>query len=184
MGEPRGWRAFGGVCFSIIRLALIVDLGFTLRRLLERIGQLDLGPERVDAFCGLIEREVGRVLAWLISFLSQALQLQYLRSGHLPAQPLPEVAHQAMDNRINEIKRQISALRLSMVAVEDSIRGQINHDLDCTDASLRLMTMRTEMATLIADLRAAGGVDPMPTFRERMAENYRQPSRRPASSTK
>ena len=42
----------------------------------------------------------------------------------------------------------------------------------------------TEMATLIADLRAAGGVDPMPTFRERMAENYRQPSRRPASSTK
>jgi len=49
-----------------------------------------------------------------------------------------------MDNRINEIRRKISALRAEMLAIEDSIRDQINHDLDCTEASLRLMALRRE----------------------------------------
>jgi hypothetical protein len=39
-----------------------------------------------------------------------------------------------MDNRINEIRRRISALRSQMARVEVIMRNQINHDLDCTEA--------------------------------------------------
>jgi hypothetical protein len=87
-----------------------------------------------------------------------------------------------MDNRINEIRRRISALRAGMVRVEAVMRNQINHDLDCTEAGTRLMAMRAEMASLIADLKAAGGVDPLPTVEERLKENYRPPQKPKISS--
>jgi hypothetical protein len=72
-----------------------------------------------------------------------------------------------MDNRVNEIRRKISDLRARMPAVEDAIRDQINRDQDCTEASLKLMAMRAELASLVAEWRAAGGSDPLPTFRVR-----------------
>jgi hypothetical protein len=82
-----------------------------------------------------------------------------------------------MDNRINEIRRGISTLRSGMARVEAVMRDQINHDLDCTEAGTRLMAMRTELASLIADLKAAGGVDPLPTVEERLRANHRPPQK-------
>jgi hypothetical protein len=89
-----------------------------------------------------------------------------------------------MDNRINEIRPKISALRGAMSHVEGTIRDQINHDLDCTESSLRLMSMRTKLASLVAALTAAGGVEPLPTITERLkvnqrpAEKHKTPTRR------
>jgi hypothetical protein len=60
-----------------------------------------------------------------------------------------------MDNKINEIRRRISTLRAEMTLVEATIRDQVNHDLDCTEASYRLLAMRAEVAELIG--RVEGG---------------------------
>ena len=38
-----------------------------------------------------------------------------------------------MDNRINQIRKKISALRFEMLNVEAAMHDQIAHDLDCTD---------------------------------------------------
>jgi len=83
-----------------------------------------------------------------------------------------------MDNRINEIRRKISALRVEMLAIEDSIRDEINNDLDCTEASLRLMALRREMVELVQQRKIAGDDDRCPTVEERLKENYRSPAKR------
>jgi chorismate mutase len=83
-----------------------------------------------------------------------------------------------MDNRINEIRRKISDLRARMPAVEEAIRDQINRDQDCTEASLKLMAIRAELASLVAEWRAAGRSDPLPTFRERQANRKTAAARR------
>ena len=57
-----------------------------------------------------------------------------------------------MDNRINEIRRKISALRAEMAEIEAAVRDQVNHDLDCTADARRLMAMRAELAGLIGRL--------------------------------
>ena len=54
-----------------------------------------------------------------------------------------------MDNRINEIRRKISALRAEMARVEETMRNQINQDLDCTESALRLMALRADILLLI-----------------------------------
>jgi hypothetical protein len=82
-----------------------------------------------------------------------------------------------MDNRINEIRRRISTLRTGMARVEVIMRDQINHDLDCTESGMRLMAMRSEVASLITELKAAGGVDSLPTVEERLRANYRPPQK-------
>jgi hypothetical protein len=82
-----------------------------------------------------------------------------------------------MDNRINEIRRSIRTLRAEMARIEAIMRNQINHDQDCTDAGMRLMALRTELASLIAELTAAGGVDALPTVEERLRANYRPPQK-------
>ncbi|QOZ26004.1 hypothetical protein [Bradyrhizobium sp. CCBAU 51753] len=78
-----------------------------------------------------------------------------------------------MDNKINEIRRKISVLRAEMTLVEAAIREQVNRDLDCSEASYRLMAMRAEVAELIKRWRAAGGDDRLPTVRERLSRTYR-----------
>ena len=83
-----------------------------------------------------------------------------------------------MDNRINEIRRKISSLRADMVRVEDTMRDQIRRDMDSTESALQLMAMRTELATLVADWRAAGGSEPLPTIQERLKANNR-PAQKP-----
>jgi hypothetical protein len=78
-----------------------------------------------------------------------------------------------MDNRINEICRKISVLRAEMVHVEGTMHDQIRHDLDSTESALRLMAMRRELAALVADWKAAGGSEPLPTIEERLKANHR-----------
>jgi hypothetical protein len=90
-------------------------------------------------------------------------------------------SNQAMDNRINEIRRKMSALRAEMARVEDAMRDQIKRDLDCTDSASRLMALRTEMVGLIAEWKAAGGSEPLPTIQERLSANNR-PAERPKTA--
>ena len=79
-----------------------------------------------------------------------------------------------MDNRINEIRRRMSVLRTEMVRVEDTMHEQIRHDLDSTEAAMRLMAMRAELAALVAEWKAAGGSELLPTIEERLKANNRQ----------
>jgi hypothetical protein len=83
-----------------------------------------------------------------------------------------------MDNRINDIRRKISLLRAEMVRVEEAMRDQIRHDLDSTESALRLLEMRKELAALVAEWRAAGGSEPLPTIQERLKANNRPASKK------
>ena len=86
-----------------------------------------------------------------------------------------------MDNRINEIRCKISVLRAEMVRVEEAMHDQIRHDLDSTKSALRLMAMRNELAALVAEWRAAGGSEPLPTIQERLRANNR-PAQQPKAA--
>ena len=55
-----------------------------------------------------------------------------------------------MDNRINEIRRKVSALRARMIELEALARNQVKHDLDCAEAAGRQLALRREMVGLIA----------------------------------
>ncbi|MGL3208372.1 hypothetical protein [Bradyrhizobium sp. BR 1433] len=77
-----------------------------------------------------------------------------------------------MDNKINEIRRKISTLRAEMTLIEASIRDQVNRDLDCSEASYRLMAMRAEVAQLVGRWKAAGGGERLPTVRERLTRSF------------
>jgi hypothetical protein len=83
-----------------------------------------------------------------------------------------------MDNRLNEIRREISALRANMLRLEDSIRDQINHDLDCTETSLRLMALRRGMVEVLRQWKTAGGGDRCPPLEERLQKDKRVPAHR------
>jgi hypothetical protein len=87
-----------------------------------------------------------------------------------------------MDNRINEIRRKMNVLRAEMVRVEDAMRDHIRHDLDSTESALRLMDMRKELAALVAEWRAAGDSEPLPTIQERLKANNR-PAQKPKTAT-
>jgi hypothetical protein len=78
-----------------------------------------------------------------------------------------------MDNRLNELRRKISALRLNMLDMAASIRDQVNHDRDCTESSLRLMAMRQQLTALVREWTLLGGGERLPTIQERLRENYR-----------
>ena len=88
-----------------------------------------------------------------------------------------------MDNRINEIRRRMSVLRTEMVRVEDTMHEQIRHDLDSTEAALRLMAMRTELTALVTDWKAAGGSEHLPTLEERLKTNNR-PAQKPKTASR
>ena len=77
-----------------------------------------------------------------------------------------------MDNTLNEIRRRIGLLRSQMLAAEDVIRKQIDRDEDCTDASLRLMAMRTKMLGLIGDRDSLGGSEPLLNVEERLKAEH------------
>jgi hypothetical protein len=85
-----------------------------------------------------------------------------------------------MDNRLNELRRKISALRLKMLELEASIRDQINNDVDCTESSLRLMIMRQDLTALVREWTLLGGGERLPTIQERLRENYRPVQKRKA----
>ena len=84
-----------------------------------------------------------------------------------------------MDNRINEIRKKISFLRSEMLRAEDAIRKQVNRDEDCTEASLRLMAMRTVLLGLIGERNNMGGGERLLDVEERLKAEYRAVSRKP-----
>ena len=57
-----------------------------------------------------------------------------------------------------------------MLGLEDGIREQINHDQDCSEASIRLMALRREMVDLLQQRRAAGDNDRSPLVEQRLTE--------------
>jgi chorismate mutase len=73
-----------------------------------------------------------------------------------------------MDNRINEIRRKISALRLEMADVEASVRDRINGDRDCTEQALAQLDLRRKITLLIGECKAAGGSDVLPDVHDRV----------------
>ncbi|MGV7213686.1 hypothetical protein [Bradyrhizobium sp. UFLA05-112] len=73
-----------------------------------------------------------------------------------------------MDNRINEIRRKISALRSGMIDLETSVRDLVNRDRDCSESAVRLLGLRQDMKRLIADWKSAGGGDFVPNIGERV----------------
>ena len=73
-----------------------------------------------------------------------------------------------MDNRINEIRRKISALRLEMADVEAGVRDLVNCDRDCTERALAQMDLRRKINLLIGEWKAAGGGEVLPDIRARV----------------
>ena len=68
-----------------------------------------------------------------------------------------------MDNRINEIRRKVGALRARMIELEELARNQVKHDLDCAEAAGQQLALRREMVGLIAEWKAAGAGDRLPS---------------------
>ena len=66
-----------------------------------------------------------------------------------------------MDNRVNKIRKKISALRLEMRETEGAMRKQVAHDLDCSHTATRLMTMRAELVDLVGERRTLGDLTPI-----------------------
>ena len=66
-----------------------------------------------------------------------------------------------MDNRVNEIRKVIKALRVSMMEAEAIMRDQITRDQDCTFVAQELLKMRTVMAGLVREKEALGDYAPL-----------------------
>src|SRR5215813_2366772 len=87
-----------------------------------------------------------------------------------------------MDNRLNKIRKEMSALRAEMLRAEGVIRDQVNHDRDCTEAALLLMAMRAKMSALVREWTQLGGIAHLPTVEERL--KGRAPSARTRTGIK
>jgi len=83
-----------------------------------------------------------------------------------------------MDNRINEIRRKINTLRSEMAELEVAVRSQVNRGLDCSESALRLIRLRSDLARLIGQWKAAGGNDLLPLLQPRISGWARVGSRR------
>jgi hypothetical protein len=66
-----------------------------------------------------------------------------------------------MDNRISEIRRQIRALRVSMLEAEAIMREQLKRDEDCSFVAGDLLKMRLVMSRLVAERAVFGDFDPI-----------------------
>ena len=66
-----------------------------------------------------------------------------------------------MNNRVNEIRKVIKALRVSMLEAEAIMRDQITRDQDCTFVAEELLKMRTVMAGLVREKEALGDQAPL-----------------------
>jgi hypothetical protein len=66
-----------------------------------------------------------------------------------------------VDNRINEIRKQIIALRISMLEAEAIMHGQINRDLDCSFVAQEVLKMRAVMSLLVVERTQLGDHEPI-----------------------
>jgi hypothetical protein len=67
----------------------------------------------------------------------------------------------SMDNRVGEIRKQIRALRVTMLEAEDIMRGQIAQDQDCSFVAGEIHKMRTVMSRLAAEKASLGDREPI-----------------------
>jgi hypothetical protein len=66
-----------------------------------------------------------------------------------------------MHNRVNEIRRLIRTLRVSMLEAEAIVRGQINRDEDCSFVAGDILKMRAVMARLVQERTLLGDNEPI-----------------------
>ena len=85
-----------------------------------------------------------------------------------------------MDNRINEIRRTIRALRVSMLEAEAIMHEQINRDEDCSFVAQEILKMRAVMSGLVKERTALG--DDEPILVNHFFIPRRRPSRKPVAT--
>ena len=83
-----------------------------------------------------------------------------------------------MDNRLNKIRKEMKLLREEMRLAEGVMHDQIARDQDSTEAAVRLLEMRIQLAARVAEWTAMGGLAILPTVEERLKER-REPLTRP-----
>lgn len=66
-----------------------------------------------------------------------------------------------MDNRVNKIRKKISALRLEMRDTERAMRKDISDGVDCVATATRLMLQRAELVGLVRERRTLGDLTPI-----------------------
>ncbi|SDH96598.1 hypothetical protein SAMN05216338_1015152 [Bradyrhizobium sp. Rc2d] len=66
-----------------------------------------------------------------------------------------------MDNRINEIRRTIRALRVSMLEAEAIMREQVDRDEDCSFVAQEILKMRSVMSLLVKERTTLGDDEPI-----------------------
>ena len=66
-----------------------------------------------------------------------------------------------MDNRINDIRRKIRTLRVSMLEAEAIMREQINRDEGCAFVAGEILKMRTVMSLLVKERTSLGDREPI-----------------------
>jgi len=66
-----------------------------------------------------------------------------------------------MDNRVNKIRKKISALRLDMRETECAMRKEISDGLDCAATATRLMLLRAELTQSVHERRTLGDLTPI-----------------------
>jgi hypothetical protein len=79
-----------------------------------------------------------------------------------------------MDNRINQIRKQIRALRVSMLEAEAVMREQINRDEECSFVAGEVLKMRVVMSLLVEERSLLGDREPI------LVNSFFIPHRRPA----
>jgi hypothetical protein len=75
-----------------------------------------------------------------------------------------------MDNRLNKIRKEMNLLREEMRRTEAVMHEQIARDEDSTEAAVRLLEMRMQLAAKVAEWTAMGGLAILPTVEERLKE--------------
>ena len=83
-----------------------------------------------------------------------------------------------MDNRLNKIRKEMNLLREEMRRVEAEMHDRIGRDQDSTEAAVRVLEMRMQLAAKVAEWTAMGGLAHLPTVEERLKER-REPLTRP-----
>ena len=66
-----------------------------------------------------------------------------------------------MVNRINEVRKQIRALRVIMFEAEAIVREQVNRDLDCSFVADEMLKMRVVMGLLAEERTRLGDREPI-----------------------
>jgi hypothetical protein len=87
-----------------------------------------------------------------------------------------------MDNRINQIRKQIRALRVSMLEAEVVMREQVNRDEECSFVAEEILKMRVVMSLLVEERSLLG--DREPILVNSVVIRPRRPAAKPAAVAK